>query len=40
MKAGGKFIHASYGFGTINTTVPKIMTFSDLIEVVPTVLDK
>ena len=40
MKAGVKFIHAAYGFGTINTVVPKIMAFSDLIEVVPTVLDK
>ena len=40
MKAEVKFIHASDGFGTINAVVPKIMAFSDLIEAIPTVLDK
>ncbi len=38
MKAGVKFIHAAYGFGTINTEVPKITAFSELIQVIPTVL--
>lgn len=30
MEAGVKFIHAAYGFGTINASVPKISTFSEL----------
>lgn len=38
MKAGVKFIHAAYGFGTINAEVPKIMNFSELVQVVPMVL--
>ncbi len=38
MAAGVKFIHAAYGFGTINTDVPKINTFSELTEVVTGVL--
>lgn len=36
--AGLPFIHAAYGFGTINQEVPKIDTFKDLIEVVKEVL--
>lgn len=36
--AGVKFIHASYGFGTIDDPVPAIGTFADLTEVVPQVL--
>ncbi len=38
MAAGVKFIHAAYGFGTINADVPKIDTFSELIERVKEVL--
>lgn len=38
MAAGLPFIHAAYGFGTINTEVPKIDCFKDLIEVVKEVL--
>ena len=38
MKAGYKFIHAKYGFGTIDTDVPYIDRFEDLIEVVPKVI--
>ena len=34
MAAGVKFIHAAYGFGTIDAEVPKIHTFSELSEVV------
>lgn len=30
MEAGGKFIHAAYGFGTINADVPKINAFEEL----------
>lgn len=37
-KAGLPFIHAAYGFGTIDTEVARIEKFSDLIEVVPTVI--
>ena len=37
-KAGFPFIHAKYGFGTINTKVPSIDAFSDLIKVVPEVI--
>lgn len=36
-KAGVKFIHAAYGFGTIADEVPKIQTFSELPEVVDTI---
>ena len=38
VKAGYSFIHAKYGFGKINTEVPYISTFSELISVVPTVI--
>lgn len=37
MLAGVKFIHAAYGFGTIDTEVPKICAFSELPEVVKNV---
>lgn len=33
-EAGIPFIHAAYGFGTINTAVPAIKQFSDLPEVI------
>ena len=33
MQAGVGFIHAAYGFGTINAKVPKIHSFSELVEV-------
>lgn len=36
--AGVKFIHAAYGFGTIDAPVPKIQCFEELCEVVPHVL--
>ena len=38
VKAGYPFIHARYGFGTINTDVPFIDSFNDLPEIVPNVL--
>ncbi len=38
MKAGYKFIHAKYGFGTIGADVPFISIFPDLLNVVPKVL--
>ena len=38
MAAGVKFIHAAYGFGTINAAVPRIETLAKLPELVPTVL--
>jgi phosphoglycolate phosphatase len=37
-KAGVKFIHAAYGFGTIDAPVPKIRTFAELPEIVPQVI--
>lgn len=37
-KAGLPFIHARYGFGTINTEVPVIDSFDGLIKVVPEVI--
>lgn len=37
-KAGLPFIHAKYGFGTINTEVPVINSFAELIRVVPGVI--
>lgn len=37
-KAGFPFIHAKYGFGTINTEVPYINSFSELTKVVPEVI--
>ena len=39
-KAGLPFIHAKYGFGTINTKVPFINSFEELIKVVPEVIGK
>ena len=36
--AGFPFIHAKYGFGTINVKVPYINSFSELIKVVPEVI--
>lgn len=38
MAAGLPFIHAAYGFGTINAEVPKVHTFSELTETVKKVL--
>ena len=38
VKAGFPFIHARYGFGTINAEVPYIDSFSELTKVVPEVL--
>lgn len=32
MEAGLSFIHAKYGFGTINTNVPELLAFKDLPE--------
>ena len=37
-KAGYQFIHAKYGFGTMDTDVPYIGSFSELINVVPQVI--
>ena len=37
-EAGVKFIHAAYGFGTIDEKVPEIKAFEELPEVVKTVL--
>ncbi len=37
-KAGLPFIHAKYGFGSINTEVPYINSFSELTKVVPEVI--
>ena len=37
-EAGIKFIHAAYGFGTIDEKVPEIKAFEELPEVVKTVL--
>ena len=38
MKAGLPFIHAKYGFGTIDAEVPVINSFAELIEVIPEVI--
>ncbi|MGN0482562.1 MAG: HAD family hydrolase [Lachnospiraceae bacterium] len=38
MQAGLPFIHAAYGFGTIDTEVPKIQSLYELTERVPEVL--
>ncbi len=38
MEAGLAFIHAAYGFGKINHQVPKIQSFSELVEVADRVL--
>lgn len=37
--AGIPFIHAAYGFGTINSEVPKVNSLHDIAEVVKTFLD-
>lgn len=37
--AGVPFIHAAYGFGTINREVPKVNSLHDIAEVVKTFLD-
>lgn len=37
-KAGLPFIHAKYGFGEINAEVPFIMSFDELIKMVPEVI--
>ena len=36
--AGLPFIHAAYGFGTIDAEVPRIHSLEELIEVTPQVL--
>ncbi|MBE7070625.1 MAG: HAD family hydrolase [Ruminococcaceae bacterium] len=38
VKAGFPFIHAKYGFGTINADVPYINSFGELLKVVPEVI--
>ena len=38
VKAGFPFIHARYGFGTINAETPYIDSFEELIKVVPKVI--
>ncbi len=38
MTAGVKFIHATYGFGKVAADVKKINTFSELVEVIKTVI--
>ena len=38
MEAGITFVHAAYGFGTINQEVPKIDSFKELVDVVKEVL--
>ncbi len=38
MEAGIHFIHAAYGFGTINVETPKIEAFSELPEMIQSVL--
>lgn len=38
VKAGIKFIHASYGFGSINAQVPKINSLQELPEMIQTVI--
>ena len=38
MEAGVKFIHAAYGFGTVDEEVPFIRNFAELIEVAKEVL--
>lgn len=39
-KAGVKFIHAAYGFGTIDDAVPAIRKFSELPQVADRVFDE
>lgn len=38
MQAGVEFIHAGYGFGTVNANVPEIAAFEELPKVVESVL--
>lgn len=38
MQAGVEFIHAGYGFGTVNANVPEITAFEELPKVVESVL--
>lgn len=38
MQAGVEFIHAGYGFGTVDANVPEIAAFAELSEVVKSVL--
>lgn len=38
MQAGVEFIHAGYGFGTVDANVPEIVAFAELPEVVKSVL--
>ena len=38
MQAGIKFIHAAYGFGTINASVPKIESLSELADIITEIL--
>ncbi len=38
VKAGYKFIHAKYGFGSIDTEVPYIGSFPELTDIVPVIL--
>jgi phosphoglycolate phosphatase len=40
MKAGLDFIHAAYGFGTIEQSVPELENFSDLPELMDTLSEK
>lgn len=39
MKAGVRFIHAAYGFGTIKEKVPKIHKFEELVDVADKVFE-
>lgn len=39
-KAGVKFIHAAYGFGTIDDAVPAIRKFSELPQVADRVFEE
>ena len=38
MQAGVEFIHAGYGFGTMDVNVPEITAFEELPKVVESVL--
>ena len=40
MQAGVEFIHAGYGFGTVDANVPEIAAFAELPEVVKSVLEE
>lgn len=39
-QAGIKFIHAAYGFGTIDVPVPKVDSFAELLKAVPEVFEE